>query len=129
MGAPFHGKNGLLYVSGQEITGANSWSISFDKDSVETPQFGDTWKKSVPGLAGWSGSIGAWDQGDDKILQDAAMANTSVDVLIYPNRSALTTYYNGNAIFSFSQDGSTGSAVGLSADFAGDGDLAVTGFS
>lgn len=129
MGAPMHGKNGLIYVSGSEIVGANSWSLSFDKDTVETPQFGDTWKKSVPGLLGWSGSISAWEQLDDSDLSDAAAANTSVAILIYPYRSTLTAYYSGNANFSFSAEGSTGGAVGNTADFVGDDTLTIAGFA
>ncbi len=41
MGAPRHGKNGLVYVSATEIEGANAWSIDITQDAVETPQFGD----------------------------------------------------------------------------------------
>lgn len=129
MGAPFHGFNGLIYVSGTEIVGANSWSFSFDKDTVETPQFGDTWKKSVGGLLGWSGSISAWEQGDSKVLSSAAASIASVAVLVYPARATLTSYYSGNANFSFSSEGSTGGAVGNTADFVGDSTLTIAGFA
>jgi len=129
MGAPYHGKNGLIYVSGTEIVGANAWSITFDVETADAPQFGDTWKKSVKGLRGWSGSVTAWDQYDDKVLQDSAVADASVALLIYPKRGTLTTYYSGNANFAFSSEGGTGGAVGNTADFTGDDTLTITGFA
>ena len=127
--APFHGLNGLIYMSGSEIAAANAWSINIDIDSVETPQFGDTFKKRVTGMGDWSGSISAWDDLTVKVLQNCATAQTSVALLIYPLRTDLTNYYSGNAIFSFGSEGDTGSAVGDTADFVGNDTLTITGWS
>lgn len=129
MGAPRHGKNGLVYVSGSEITGANAWSLSIEQDSAETPQFGDTWKKRVVGLSDWSGSLTVWDHSDSGKLQVAAYAGVTVALLIYPVRSDLTEYYSGSAIFSFGSGGDTGSAVSNTADFVGSDTLALAGFA
>lgn len=129
MGAPRHGKNGLIYVSGTEITGANAWSIDATPDTAETPQFGDTWKKHVMGMQTWSGSITAWDHSDSATLQNAAVAGVSVALLIYPVRSELTDYYSGNAIFGFSSSGDTGSAISNTASFTGDDTLTIEGFA
>lgn len=129
MGAPRSGKNGLIYISGTEITGANSWSINIEVDMAETPQFGDGWKKRIAGLNDWSGNVAAWDQGDDQVLQTAATAGISVALLIYPDRSTLTSYYSGNAIFSFGSEGDTASPVGNSVDFSGDDTLTIAGFA
>ncbi len=129
MGAPFHGKNGLIYISGTEIAGAHAWSMTIDTDSVETPQFGDSWKKHVTGMQGWSGSVTAWEQGDAKVLSNAATAGTTVALLIYPNKNDVANYYNGNAIFGFGTSGDTGSAVANTADFTGDDTLTIAGFS
>jgi len=128
MGAPGHGKNALIYVSTSEIVGGNAWSINFEVETADTPQFGDVWKKTVKGLRGWAGSISAWDQGDDQVLQAAAISDASVALLIYPRRSDLTSYYSGNANFGFSGEGSTGGPVGNSADFTGDDTLTIEGF-
>ena len=126
--APRHGKNGLIYLSGEEIGAANSWNIRIDTDTAEVPQFGDTWKKQVAGMSSWSGSISAWDESDSDILQDAAVAGVSVALLLYPLRSDLTDYYSGNAIFSFGSEVSTGGGIGNTADFTGDDTLTITGF-
>lgn len=129
MGAPRHGKNGLIYISGTEIVGANGWSISIDTDLQETPQFGDGWKKHVAGLNSWNGSVTVWDHEDSSALQDAATAGISVALLIYPVRTELTDYYAGNAIFTFSSEGGTGGAVSNTSDFTGDDSLTVAGFT
>ena len=123
------GKNGLIYVSGTEIPGANAWSISIESDSVEYNKFGDTWKGNLAGLKGWSGSIGALHDHAGKILQNAATATNVVALLIYPDRLTIATYYSGNAIFSFSSEAGMDAAVGQSADFTGDGTLTPTGFA
>jgi len=129
MGAPFHGKNGLIYVSGTEITGANAWNVAITQDSVETPQFGDSWKKRTVGMGDWSGSITAWQHDDAKLLADAATAGASVALLIYPSKNSLTDYYSGNGIFGFSSDGGVDAAVGTTGDFVGDDTLTIAGFS
>jgi hypothetical protein len=129
MGAPRHGFNGLIYVSGTEIAGANAWAVDIATDSVETPVFGDTWKKRVTGMNDWSGSLTVWDYADSRVLQDSATAQASVALLIYPTRADLADYYSGSAIFSFSSGGDTGSAVANTASFTGNDTLAITGFA
>ena len=129
MGAPFHGKNGLIYVSGTEIYGANAWNIDMARDMADTPEFGDTWKKTAGGLLGWSGSISAWEQGDEMTLIDAATALEEVALLIYPARDTLANYYSGNAFFGASSDGSTGTGVAKNGTFTGNGTLTIAGFA
>lgn len=126
--APRSGKNGLIYISGTEITEANAWSVTIDVDTHETGAFADTWKTQYVGLHSWSGSISAWDEEDKSALQDSAVADISVAILIYPVRTTLTDYYSGNAIFSFGSEGDISSAVSNTADFVGAGDLTITGF-
>ena len=123
------GKNGLIYVSGTEIPGANAWSIAIESDAIEYSKFGDTWKSNFVGLKGWSGSIGALHDQAAKVLQNAAAATIVVALLIYQDRTDGATYYSGNSIFSFSSEASMDAAVGQSADFTGDGALTMTGFS
>lgn len=129
MGVPLHGRDGLIYVSGTEITGANAWSLNITQDSIETPQFGDTWKKRVVGHADWSGNITAWLHTDSKVITTAATAQASVALLIYPNRDDLTDYFSGNAIFGASMAGGSGAAIGRDGDFVGDDTLTINGFS
>jgi hypothetical protein len=129
MGAPYSGKDGLIYVSGVEIAGANAWEINSTNEISEAPEFSDTWKKHVTGLLTWSGSITAWDQGDESTLFDAATAGASVALLIYPDEGTATNYYSGNALFAGSSSGSTTAAVAKNGDFTGDGTLTIAGFA
>lgn len=129
MGNPVHGINALIYVSGTELVGGNSWSLSIDPNIVKTTEFGDTWEGALKGAKAWSGNINAYDHGDSKLLVDAATAAGSVALLIYPNRSDTGDYYSGNAIFGASSDGNTSSAVNKNGAFTGDGTLTITGFA
>ena len=129
MGVPITGKNGLIYVSGTEITGANEWSLDIAQDTLETPQFGDTFKKRIAIIASWAGSITAWLHQDSKVLTTAALAGISVALLIYPTKLDLTDYFSGNAIFSASLGGGVSSGVNRSATFEGDDTLTITGFA
>lgn len=127
--AQVHGKNGLIYVSGAELTGANAWTLDMGLDIVEVGKFGDTWKEHVGGLLTWSGTISAWEMGDEQELVSAATAGVAVALLIYPDNSDLTSYYSGNAVFGASTDGSTGSAVSKNGTFTGNSQLTITGFT
>jgi hypothetical protein len=123
------GKNGLVYISATEIEGANAWSVSIEHDSIEYTHFGNTWKRNFSGLKGFSGSVGALHDHAADVLQDAAIADTTVALLIYPDRTDNTAYYSGSAVFSFSSEASMDGPVGRSVDFTGDNTLTVTGFS
>lgn len=124
-----NGKNGLIYVSGTELPGANAWSFNIESESIEYAKFGDTWKSLFSGLKGWGGSVGALHDQAAKILQDAAAYDGTVALLIYPDRTDGATYYGGNAVFSFSSEGGMDAAVGQSSDFTGTGTPSMTGFS
>lgn len=129
MGIPLHGRNGLIYISGTEITGANAWSLNITQDSVETPQFTDIWKRRAIGHADFSGNVAAWLHDDSKIITNAAVAQVSVALLIYPVRSELGDYFSGNAIFGANMGGGATAAITRDGDFVGDGALTITGFA
>jgi hypothetical protein len=129
MGAPRSGHNALIYVSGNEIVGANSWNISISQAAIATPQVGDDYVRKVAGQYEWSGGINAWDQADAHTLWDAAKAGAAVALLIYPSRNTLTTYWSGSAIFSADSDGGTNAGVSENASFEGAGALTETGWA
>lgn len=129
MGVPRHGINGLIYISGTELTGANAWAVNIANDAEEAIQFGGRWKKQLVGGRGWSGSINAYDHSDSKIIANAATAGQSVALLIYPTREDLSDYYSGNAVFGMASGGSTTSSVSRDGDFVGDDTLTITGWT
>jgi hypothetical protein len=124
------GKNGLIYVSGTELSQANSWAISIDTPTTGYSVFGSSWEEVCVGVNSWSGNVAGYHDQDAKVLADAATAGVAVALLIYPSRTDLTTYYNGSAAFGYGSEGSTGGGpVGESSDFTGSGTLTRTGFS
>lgn len=127
--AKVHGKNGLIYVSGTEIAYANAWDLTVDIDSAELAHFGSSWQEREAGINDWSGSITAWHDQDSKVLYDSAVAGEALALLIYPKRTDLTTYWSGDAIFSFGSSGDMGAGVGQTANFVGAASLTITGFS
>lgn len=128
---PKHGKNGLIYVSGTELPGANAWTVNIQSDKADIPIFGDAGARKIKGLHNDGGSITAWHDQAAQILQTAALADVAVAFLIYPDRTTLDDYYSGNAFFNFSSEAGMDAAVGQTADFeCGDGSkMGVTGFA
>jgi len=125
------GKNGLIYISGtgNEIIGANAWSLKIEHDAIAYSKFGDEWEGNLSGIKRWSGSVSALHDQGAKLLSNAAVADGLVALLIYPDRTDITTYWDGDAIFSFSNDAEMGSAITQGVDFTGNGILAPCGFT
>lgn len=128
-GAAKSGHNGLVYLSGAELEGANAWSVAINKRSAEYIKFGDTWVTNLPSVNDWAGTLGAVHDQDAKKIQTAVTATVAVALLIYPDRGDLTTYYDGSAIFSFSSDASVAAVVSQASTFLGTGTLTLTGFA
>lgn len=128
-GAAKSGHNGLVYLSGAELEGANAWTVAINKRSAEYILFGDTWANNLPSVNDWAGTLGAVHDQDAKKIQDAVVATIAVALLIYPDRGDISTFYNGSAIFGFSSDASVAAVVSQAATFLGDGALTLTGFS
>jgi hypothetical protein len=122
--------NGLVYVSGQELVGANAVAIGINTRTVEYITFGDTWVNNAAEISEFSGSLGAVHDQDAQILQTMVTARTAVSLLGYPSRTDLSTYYNASVIFTaFNHEQSLGAAVMQTAEFIGTGTLTLTGFS
>ena len=123
------GKNGLIYVSGTEIFGANAWSINVEHESIAYTKFGDEWQSVFSGIKSWAGSVSALHDQDSKVLETAAAYDGTCALLIYPDRLDQGTYYSGNAIFAFGSEAGMTAAVGQTASYTGSGTLTLTGFS
>jgi len=132
-GRPIHGKNAYIYVSGVAIIGANAWNAATTKEVVDTPQFGDTWKRKVWGQLDGNGNIQAWMHQDKRTLRDAVAADGPVLTYIYPDRADTTNYISADLIFTnHAADGATGAGVSGNVDFTtydGTNGLLYTGFA
>lgn len=124
------GRNGLIYVSGHEIEGANSWELSISQGAIEAAYFAQSWMSREAGMLDWSGSINAVHDQDSKYLYNAATSGANVALMIYPKRTDLTTYWSGSAVFGgFSSSGDMDNMVSQSCDFSGAASLTATGFA
>ena len=126
---PKAGWNGLIYVSGTVLEGANAWSVETGHESVDVSRFGNADNRVLAGTRANSGSITAWHDQAAKVLQNAADADVLVSWKIYPDESDVATYYSGNAVFGFSSDGARDAAVGQECEFTNDNAITKTGFS
>ncbi len=123
-----HGKNGLIYVSGAEIVYGNAWEYSITQDAAEAMVFGQTWMNRAAGGLDWKGSLTSLHDQDAAVLYGAVTAGTTVNVLIYPNRTSLTNYVSGTAIFTdFKDSGSVKDFVSKTVTLVGDGSLTKVG--
>lgn len=121
--------NGMIYVSGAVLEGANAWSVDIDHRSAEYIKFGDLWVNNVHSINAFSATIGAVHDQDTKQLQTAATTAAAVACLIYPKRTDLTTFYNFSGLFSTGHSASVGNVVMQTANILGTGTLTLTGFS
>lgn len=127
---PLAGRNGLIYISGtsNEIDGANAWSLNIEHDGIPYSKFGDTWEGTFSGIKRWSGSIGGLKDTAGKLLTNAAVADAVVALLIYPDNTDISTFFSGNAVFSFSAEAGMDSPITGGVDFTGDSTLTITGW-
>lgn len=129
MATPFHGWNGLIYVSGLTVlTGTNAWTIDIEKRTAEMPELGNDWVNRAGGQKAYSGTIAVWDNQDQAILFNAVDATIAVAWIIYPQRTVMTKYFNGNALFGLSAEGGTEGGVAFAVAFEGDGELHMEGY-
>ena len=124
MAWPKCGHNALVYVSGTEISGGNSWEITVDTETVELRKFGDDWVERCVTFNTASGSIESLDDVDT--LYGAATAGDSVSFLLYPDRATAGEYWSGNAIFSAGGGASVDGPATASASFESDGTITYT---
>ena len=124
-----NGRNSLVYVSAAQLIGGTAWSLAIEHAAVQYASHGDEWQTTMSGLKAWSGSLTAWHDHAATVLYTAAAYDGLVALLIYPDRTDITAYYSGNAVFGYGAEASMDAAAGRSADFTGTGTLAATGFA
>jgi hypothetical protein len=121
--------NGLIYVSGTVLEGANAWTVDIDHRTAEYIKHGDLWVNNVHSINAFSATIGAVHDQDTKQLATAAVATVSVATLIYPLRTDLTTFLNFSGLYSMGYSADVGNVVMQTANILGTGTLTLTGFA
>lgn len=98
--ANIHGKNAVIYLGAAgaaaiNITEMADWSIDMDVATADTSQLNQTWKESVKGMLGWSGTISGNFNTASAQLWLASISNVPEKFYLYPTISTPTSYYYG----------------------------------
>lgn len=126
--AALAGLSGSVKVGANTVAEIGDWSLDIGLDSHEVSAFGDSWKRYVAGLKGWSGSAsGRWDMTDTNgqaALQGALLGGTTVSLKLYVDS---THYYSGTAYITGSTPAaSVSGTVDVEFSFTGTGALSYT---
>lgn len=100
--ANIHGKNAVIYLgaaggSAINIAEQADWSIDMDIATADTSSLNQTWKQSVKGMLGWSGTFsGNFDTASTQLWL-AAISNVAEKFYLYITSASMTQYYYGTA--------------------------------
>ena len=104
------GEHGLVYIDGTKLPLANTWSIAVDRNTVEQPvtfvcpaDVTQKWKTRRGSFLGASGSISALYEETDTTAMDAVLAGLSKELLLYPDCTADSFWWEGNVYLQVSK--------------------------
>jgi hypothetical protein len=131
MATRLHGRNGLVYMQGQDaqqaqvLTNAADWTLVIDHDVVNVGVMGDQWQYALRGINKWSGDLtGTLDPGSS-LPWDAALAQTPRKFYIYPDtiNMGVGAYYYGTIWPKLTVKGGWNVALTFNGTYEGDGVL------
>ena len=129
---PFHGKVARVEKNNVAMEYIDGWSLEVRLDMSDVSYQGQSWKKSIPGMAGWSGNFsGSFVAGnaqqkaffDNLIAAAPGVKLTDVKFLLDADTNAFT---GDLSIISFSINPTIGDKTGFTINFNGDGALILT---
>lgn len=128
-----HGIKACVYIdvgSGYaKLAPASGFSVGETGSECEVLRLEDTCISRLRGALDSAGSIAAYHDQEAKVLQEAAQSNTAIPMLIYPDCSDVTTYYQVSAFFDYDHTGDAASCQTLTAPWRGADCLSKVGFS
>jgi len=94
MATPLSGRYCSIRWDEHTISSLGTWEIVINVDSAEVAEFGSVWKKTLPMMQGWSGSVtGFFDTATSSqhqltaLLKNSLQANKIQDIRFYPESS------------------------------------------
>lgn len=128
--ARLHGRNALFYLQGSgasaiPFSNAADYSLDVNFATVDVSQLGDDWVQTIRGQAAFTGQVAGAVESSSTLPWDAMVAATARSFYLYPDKTALTTYYYGSAWCELSIKGGTGAAVTFTSKLTGVGQLGV----
>ena len=130
-----HGLMACVYLGTvpTKFAEAAGYTVSITGEECEVLRFENSWKERLRGALDSSGSITAYHNQDAKVLADYAQEDsqtgTATAVLIYPDCTDVTTYYQLSAWFDFEATGDTGSCQTQTAPFRSASAMSKVGFT
>ena len=125
---PYTGLTAAISVGGTPLAYMNNLELNLDRTIIEVMQFGDEYKKKIPGMKNWTASVEgtvAFDSaGSQKTLIDKFESGEEIEMQILLKDG---TYFEGNALVaSLSISGTPDEALSISAEFEGSGAVTFT---
>ena len=97
------GENAIVYLNGVALPLANEWSIDIDQEMIEAPKTfvcpdstSSSWITKSGGYFSASGSISCLYDSSDTNHIDYVLADSSYEILLYPDCGTTTKYWKGN---------------------------------
>ena len=98
------GENGLIYFKGDAFPLANEWSLDVTQEKIEAPKTfvcpdsaSGSWVTRAGGFFSASGSVSCLYEATDTAHIDYVLADSSEEMLLYPNCDTSTQYWKGDA--------------------------------
>lgn len=131
--ARIHGKNAVIYLGASSAVAATpvsemaDWSIDMDVATVDVSSLNQTWKNSLKGMFGWSGTFSGNFNTASNQLWTAATDNTDTPIkfYLYPTLNNMGAYYYGTGWVQLNKiaAGSTTAKASSGFKITGDGEL------
>jgi len=129
---PIHGRVCRIDDGGSLIDYSVDWNISVSVDMADASRQGQTWKESLAGQAGWTGSMTfhfvAGNTEQKALLDNIVTASPGTKLTDIKFMLEDTSDYFAGDLFlsSLATSATVGDTVNVSFDFTGDGALALT---
>lgn len=125
---PYTGLTAAISVGGTPLAYMNNLELNLDRTVIEVMQFGDQYKKKIPGMKNWTasveGTVAFDDAGSQKSLVEKFESGEEVELQVLLKNG---TYFEGKAIIaSLSISGTPDEALTISAEFEGSGAVTFT---
>lgn len=128
MANELHGLDACIYIDGAKLAVASGWTIGIVGEECEIVRFEDVWKELLRGVLAGGGTITAYHDQDAKILAELAQSSTTKEILLYPDCTDDSTYYQFDAWFDFTHTADVGACQEQTSPFRVDGSVSKVGF-
>lgn len=97
------------------VTKTHGFKLNLSTDFSEDTSHGDSFKSYLPGLQDFKGTLDAWYDTAQSVLESASKNKTSYYFLVYPDYSDSVNYYRGQCYFGLDElELSLGNTAGFS---------------